>query len=352
MSDPIPSPTLDDGLPADWRDVADRIRSQTAPPESIERLTARLLSAPRPHRSSTTSSHTRRSRQWGVVCLAALAIVAAMFLLPVAPGPLAFADVQAQVRRTQSVQYVYLLTDDGVDKELNYMDAMRREIALVLNSVTEKQAQEFRALDERLKQRIEDFRKKKKAGGPIESRRVQTLGRYRHRSEWDTAKGKMISISNAETNQSITLYPDEKRCVLMKTQSTLNMKTGQEKVVPTKPDLSLNLYAEMAELPSKGVVTAGERIVDGKTLVGLHHVTDDDNGTWMRTYWVDPKSKLPEMIETTYRKRNSQISTWTRAKIIFDLPLDESLFNTTPPAGYKVEEGGFVSLEEGNKLPE
>jgi len=257
---------------------------------------------------------------------------------------------------------------------------MRREIALVLNSVneqqtkdlralgegqkqeiekfrvslSEQQVKEFRALDERLKHRIEDFRKKKRAGEPIESRRVQTLGRYLSRTESDTAKGKLISISNAATNRSISLSPDDMTCHVMKTQTTINMKTGEKKVVEIKPptNLSFDISAEMAELPSKGVVTAGERIVDGKTLVGLHHVTDDDNGTWMRTYWVDPKSKLPEMIETTYRKRNSQISTWTRAKIVFNLPLDETLFSTDPPPGYQVEEGGFTSLEEGSKLPE
>jgi hypothetical protein len=53
--------------------------------------------------------------------------------------------------------------------------------------------------------------------------------------------------------------------------------------------------------------------------------------------WVDPDTKLPIRIEVEYRSTHpmSGQSDWVVSDLIWDAPLDRSLFSTTPPEGYK-----------------
>jgi hypothetical protein len=56
------------------------------------------------------------------------------------------------------------------------------------------------------------------------------------------------------------------------------------------------------------------------------------------TVWVDQRTKLPIRFE--FGEDGKEV--WT--DIVFDVPLDASLFNMTPPAGYKVDTFGVSTL--------
>jgi outer membrane lipoprotein-sorting protein len=51
--------------------------------------------------------------------------------------------------------------------------------------------------------------------------------------------------------------------------------------------------------------------------------------------WVDPKTKLPLVVETTVTMLGRQMNVVMK-DFVFDAPMEESLFSVEPPAGYKV----------------
>jgi outer membrane lipoprotein-sorting protein len=56
--------------------------------------------------------------------------------------------------------------------------------------------------------------------------------------------------------------------------------------------------------------------------------------------WVDPKSELPLRLEMTYKVGLKQPEQRAVMDLVFDQPVDEKLFSTEPPEGYKLRDEG------------
>jgi len=54
------------------------------------------------------------------------------------------------------------------------------------------------------------------------------------------------------------------------------------------------------------------------------------------TWWIDRQTKLPIRLELKLRSTYTYANAldWTVSNIVFDEPLEESLFSTDPPADY------------------
>src|SRR5436190_6364213 len=316
---------------------AGRLRLQPVASASVDRVVASLLQ----HEPRVTPAEPRRKAAipGSIIAVAAVLMLSATVLLtPFSGTQSLFAQVQAEVSRTRTARFTYMLDRDGLQDEIQRMELVLKEAELVLKTADATEAERIKAIRERVTRQLPVLKEKLKNGKDVEQSVVEILGASRQRRTSDGIHGRSIMISDARRGQSINLLPDDKRCVLFKPEKSDSQKTPASGPEP-------DLYAELANIETRSLVQSGERTVDGETLVGFHKVEDDGRGTWTRSYWVNPQSKLPRLIETTWRGRNGVLSTWTRARIEFGVRLDEANFNVDPPEGYQVTEGSFVSVE-------
>ncbi len=101
-----------------------------------------------------------------------------------------------------------------------------------------------------------------------------------------------------------------------------------------------DFYDLIRNTPVDGAKQLGQKTIDGKKLLGYSIQKEKENKgdkeTWQTTFWVDPATKLPVRIETSYRtnipikaEKDSLIT-----NIVFDVPLDPDLFSLAPPSDY------------------
>ncbi|HTI49849.1 MAG TPA: hypothetical protein VL475_02820 [Planctomycetaceae bacterium] len=352
MAEQFDLPANDNPSSEEWMTIVEQIRQQSADRETVARVTARALAAAPPERFATQPLRRPRRRTLVAAALLVMGGLSATLLLhSLLASPMAFAEVQEQVARSRSVQYVEVLTDRGAREELERMEKRRQELAQVLKRATGDRQAELQKWDAEIARQIENYRNSLKKGERIVKRRVQILGRYRQRTEMQDHLGKRtIHIVNTLSPPSIMLEPEAKRCVVRKTQTTINIKTGEKatREIEAEADRTVDFYSQM-KVPDKGTSYLGEKELDGKKLAGFVSVEKRDSETWTRTYWVDPQTKLPRRIESEWRDSKGQIADWIRDDIVFDKELDPALFSTEPPVGYAVVEGGFVSLEKAGE---
>lgn len=316
--------------------TAARIRLQAVEPEDVNRFVASLVGD---LRATSGRNHPSATIRRSVLAIAAVLMLSVTLLLtPLSGTQSLFAQVQAEVSRTRTARFVYMLDRDGLQDEIRRMELVLKEAELVLKTADAAEAERIKAIQERVTRRLPVFKEKLKSGELMEESIVEILGASRQRRTSDGIHGRSVMISDAKRGQSINLLPDDKQCTVFKPETG-----GSQKSPAPGPDP--DLYSELANIDTRSLIQSGERTVDGEKLVGFHKVEDDGRGIWTRSYWVNPLSKLPKLIETTWRGRNGVISTWTRAKIEFGIQLDESNFSVDPPEGYRVTEGSFVSVE-------
>ena len=138
-----------------------------------------------------------------------------------------------------------------------------------------------------------------------------------------TTEGAIV-ISDLLQGKVVTLAPAQKKAYVMEFE---NMPDDQE-------ETQFNLFGEIRkhlkeaqDTEDESVQFLGKKQINGLTVIGYHvkkPIVDI-------TVWADPETKLPvEMIN------KSGPTTYTMTDIVFDVELDESLFNLDIPAGYTV----------------
>lgn len=258
--------------------------------ESTERALENARSVLRQRSVPRSSSTQKLGRQLkiavAVVMLAGIAILVP-WLMPAWPvANIAFADVKERVNETRSVMYVETRLFDG---------GTRKEIS-----------------------------------------RITILGRYLQRTERDDG---WTYIVDAKKGRVVALNEREKLFKALESQVTLSPKgrvVGEEKF---KPALEVDFYDRMRKVPTEEAKRLPERRIDGKKVIGFFVEEKHGKDTWKRTFWVDPKTKLPVRIEISHRSTDSRIgaSDWIVTDFVFDADVQPSLFSTEPPPGYRAE---------------
>lgn len=118
---------------------------------------------------------------------------------------------------------------------------------------------------------------------------------------------------------------------------------------PPGGPLPENLYDLFRTIADRPIRTLPPRSIDGAEAVGFvvknplvagRPEKPAENET---TVWVDPKTKLPLLIEIV--TRDDGVTTTESIHIVaFDRPLEAALFELNPPAGYAVETLGIAEL--------
>jgi hypothetical protein len=253
------------------------------------------------------SSSQRRSimslRKVGAVAASLLAVaLLAHSLAPTrATSGLAFGQVQEQVEKTKSVQYF-----------------QTRKVYI----------------------------KGKAAPEETQTRKVMILGSHQMREEVKTVTAgdpqpdEYIAIQNMKTGKTIDLYPDKKGYDVPQVIFGIDLNGGVKKQkIEAAPQV--DFYKRVREFPADRAQKLPDRTIGGKVAAGFQVVIKTERpagtDTWTGTYWVDPETKLPVRIEYSNRGTGPMMadSETVRSDIVFDAPLDESLFSTDPPEGYR-----------------
>jgi hypothetical protein len=260
-----------------------------------------------------------RPRNLAAMAAGALVIVLGVQLLPMRSGAnFAFAQVQQEVARTKSVQFVQTIKYPG-------------------------QKDQFHGVDH-----------------------VWILGAHLCRSEttWDRpvlstlSNGNQLSISkvvvidDAGAPKSLVLYPEIKDYYAYSYSvdatgggfsfSAMPIQMRQELGLEVRDDVRADFYESFRRIPGDKAIELPAQPIDGRQAIGFlieqKAETSKGSATWKVTHWVDPTTKLPIRVETSYRSTFSPEKIYDTDTVIsdikFDAPLDPGLFNTDPPQGW------------------
>lgn len=283
----------------------------TSTDRAIERARAAL--------TRTTTDPTRTARKAALMSLrnlltAAAALVATGILgwlmLPNgSTSGIAFGEMQARVAATKTVRYVE--THKVTDEQDRVGPQEERRVMVLGGS------------------RVREEVRQTTAGDPLPEGRMWVLGPKHYVMISDYAKGKFM-----------TLFPEDKGYVIEREVMSIDDKGNIHKE-ELKSLPQADFYAAIRTVPLDQANRLADREMDGRLVAVFQTVTTRKRhagtSTYTRTYWVDPQTKLPVRIETTIRSTDPKMSDsdFVRRDIVFDAPLDEALFSTDAPAGYR-----------------
>lgn len=195
--------------------------------------------------------------------------------------------------------------------------------------------------------------------GPTTVTKYWILGRSRQRQEivsttdgdplpegqsWSKAPVGVASVSNLVTGEMVSLDANKKTFSRVRAILSLDPETGEVNEEQPRPAPEVDFYRQIQEFPGDEAERLPARSVDGKQVVGFRTVERIERpggvDTWTHTYWISTAENLPVRIEIEFTSTHPQIGELrgVLSDIMFDEPLDESLFSTDPPEGYSMVE--------------
>lgn len=95
-----------------------------------------------------------------------------------------------------------------------------------------------------------------------------------------------------------------------------------------------NILAQFHQMQAKDTQPIAEKEINGRQYPGFHSNTQgmDMDG------WFDPDTKLPILLQGHMRLGNFPDSEVTMDDFVWEAPVDETLFNLTPPEGFTIRD--------------
>jgi len=259
----------------------------------------------------------------------AVVLLLTLWLSPLgSTNGLAFAEVQDKVEKTKSVQFTETRQDKSPDGKLAGPKSVSRVMILGCYLRREETKVVY-------------------AGDKLEE------GRH-----WTRGPDHVISITNAKTGERVSLLPEERLFSVTKRIAWITPDDGKIHTGEIEPQPEADFYSEIRRVPAEKAEKLRERAIDGNRAVGFRVVdkTKRKQGTdtFTTTYWVDPKTKLPMRIESSFRSTDPTMgqSEALRNEFVFDAPLDKTLFSTEPPKGYVDQERPERGDHPGTDTPD
>ncbi|MBI3861116.1 MAG: outer membrane lipoprotein carrier protein LolA [Planctomycetia bacterium] len=163
---------------------------------------------------------------------------------------------------------------------------------------------------------------------------VQIQGQAKQKFEaWYLAPGKyrqelgnLVNVSDFSAGKMVSIIPAEKKVVVMTIKGAPKDPASSNYFERVR-----GLLADTAKAKEAHYELLGEKQIDGRRAVGFRL----DNPAETVTLWGDPATGLPVRIESVF----SGIPRTEVAMSDFEINVDlkESLFDMTPPEGYKVQ---------------
>jgi outer membrane lipoprotein-sorting protein len=139
-----------------------------------------------------------------------------------------------------------------------------------------------------------------------------------------------ISITDAERGKMVSLTPMVKQAIVF---DIVKSPAGTEGGSPFI-DL-MKMLEGLRGNKSMEVRELGEKVIDGKKAFGFAFA----QGGMTAEMWGDAETK--RILRTQWTANGVPKSTIVMTDFVFDVPLDEKLFATDPPEGWKVVKGKF-----------
>jgi outer membrane lipoprotein-sorting protein len=161
-------------------------------------------------------------------------------------------------------------------------------------------------------------------GQPKQTVRAYYLAPGRFRQELPFAG--VVNISDLPAGKMVTLMPAAKRVMVMNIKGAPKNEKFQSQF-----DRLRELLSKSRDVKDAQYQRLGEKDVDGRHVVGFRY----DSPSAEVTLWGDPATGYPVRIETVWSGLPRTEVTMNNFEI--NLDLTASLFDVTPPAGYKVQ---------------
>jgi outer membrane lipoprotein-sorting protein len=132
------------------------------------------------------------------------------------------------------------------------------------------------------------------------------------------APGGFVSIVDSIQGKCITILPPRKQFIEME-MSNLQKDPAQQ---------NIDLIERLRSLPERADEELGTREIDGRVVQGFR-ITEEG---LINTVWIDTQTRDLVLVEMEFV--NAPGMSGTMSDFRFDVELDDSLFNLTPPEGY------------------
>jgi outer membrane lipoprotein-sorting protein len=151
-------------------------------------------------------------------------------------------------------------------------------------------------------------------------------------------------LIRAEGNRGVVVIADTKKETLLVLDPNTKTAVVMEGIGPDgrrnpASDGAAQTVDRLRNLVEKKGIPVGTRQIDAVLARGFR-VDDDGKDT---TVWVDPKTKMPVLVETKVRSGDLEARV-TLSDFVIDPPLDPALFRLEPPPGYTVQRTGREPL--------
>lgn len=303
-----------------------------------------------------------RPRNFIAIAVAAVILIFVTQWLPSnSGGNFAFAQVQEQVAKTKSVQYTETLKESLADGSpaptlIGHVkilgDRVMRNEGGVVNDDTFQKKNPYFLGPWGPSTEIIDLDKKKNVtlypeikgylsmdwGGTFAAAYILPPEEEKKLQEKSTEQRKKLEKENPELAKKVT-----------GTVVTKGDEQGGNSFVAGEPDWSqsvpfpqLDIYELIRHVPTDKAQHLPEKTIRGKQVIGFlveqteKNPAGNDSTNWRHTWWVDPATKLPVQMEINWRSNDPKDAGSEKiiSDIVFDAPLDPTLFSIDLPVGY------------------
>lgn len=130
--------------------------------------------------------------------------------------------------------------------------------------------------------------------------------------------GGYVSIVDSIRGKGLTILPPKKQFIEIEMSNLQNDPAQQ----------NINVIEKLRSLPERADEQLGTREIDGREVKGFR-ITEEG---LINTVWIDIQSRQLVLVEMEFM--NAPGMNGTMSDFRFDVELDDSLFNITPPDGY------------------
>ena len=271
---------------------------------------------------------------------------------------LAFADVQAELERIRTVDYVEIATSkkpdtlpEGViDTRYGRNGTAKETLKKLIDTLEMKLEASQGVMRKDVQFRLNLLKPlltKKESEMPDDVRRVRIKGKHLQRTDHLFPFDQFHGVTNAKDGKTVSFNHRTKTKETLTTQVTINDATGETTEREIKVSPAVDFFRKFRAIPADATKQLPLRNIDGQDVIGFQSVEKEENGTWTRTYWVHPESKLPIQIVTEFESTRERLSSsrWVQSHFVFDVELDDDLFSTATPKGYSAKDGRILGIE-------
>ncbi len=296
---------------------------------------------------------------------AVLSVVASLFyffVIPLASNDgVAFADVKAQIEKLRTVDFLqtsHIVREDGTTEghtstRLGPNQTAKQQVEDLTDEL-EKLAASGSSEQERIDaKRHLQVLKTLSEDGPNhfskteDVRRIRIKGKHLQRTDHLYPIGHIHNVQNATTGLDVSYHHETKQRSVYRKQVIINAETGEtkehhiKKIPPT-----VDFFARFRSVPEDATEQLPKQQIEGTEAIGFRSVEKHKNGTWTRTYWVQPDSRLPVRIVTDFKSTREKLasSRWVQSDFVFDSEMSDALFSTDTPDGYTSEDAEITGL--------